>query len=378
MSASSLLIRKLLKYLREAEKLNQSYSLAGPEYVWRMTSTLSQQEIGLWKGFKRQNANNYDSELLCFFDFSQDRLEFWADLADEARAMAIHQGTAPAAKPAGGSDGGHKSRKDDRRDNRKPWNQSKGNYNDSGSKFQAQSNAAQSQGTSQQPQYSNDNNSPSTRYNKEFRCGIPSCEDRASHSRKNCTVFNNLPVGARWDLVKQKEWCPWCLGHWTKKDCYSAQKLEKNNQRPECGEGGCKQPHHPLLHHVNANLSSLRLEVVERPVEASGNPNPAFIKSRCYLVPQIDVVLIGGVAAVVQYDSGSQCSSISANFAKKQGIRGRMVDIIVEDGLSLSGTRVTEAHELPFKLGPNHFVNRCFLELPTIGSGSPVEDCLMI
>ena len=51
-----------------------------------------------------------------------------------------------------------------------------------------------------------------------------------------------------------------------------------------------------------------------------------------------------------------------------------MCDIIVNDGLSLSGTRVTEMHELPFKLGPNHVVNRYFLELPTIGSGSPVED----
>ena len=62
--------QKIVKVLREAEKLDQSYSLAGPEYVWRMTSTLSQQEIGLWKGFKRQNANQYNSELHCFFDFS--------------------------------------------------------------------------------------------------------------------------------------------------------------------------------------------------------------------------------------------------------------------------------------------------------------------
>ena len=373
--------QKIVKILKETEKLDQSYSLAGPEYVWRMTSTLSQQEIGLWKGFKRQHANRYNSELHCFLDFSQDRLQFWADLADEARAMATHQGTAPAAKPAGGSDG-HKSRRDDRRDDRrdgrdsrKPWNQSKGNYNDSGSKFQAQSNAAQSQGTPQQPQYPNDNynNPPSTRFNREFRCGVPSCEDKVIHSRKNCGVFNNLPVGARWDLVKQKEWCPWCLGHWISKDCYSAQKLEKINRRPECGEGGCRQPHHPLLHHLQANLSSLRLEVVERP-EAAGNTDNVYVKSRCYLVPQIDVVVIGGVAAVVQYDSGSQCSSISADFAKKQGIRGRMCDIIVNDGLSLSGTRVTEMHELPFKLGPNHVVNRYFLELPTIGSGGPVED----
>ena len=93
----------IVKVLRETIKLDQVRSLAGPEYVWRMTSTLSQHEIGLWKGFKRQYASRYDSEFNCFFDFSQDRLEYWSDLADEARAMAIQYETAPAAKPAGGS-----------------------------------------------------------------------------------------------------------------------------------------------------------------------------------------------------------------------------------------------------------------------------------
>ena len=206
---------KIVKVLRDAQKLDQAYSLSGPKYVWRMTSTLSQQEIGLWKGFKRQHANRYNSELESFNDFSQERLEFWSDLADEARAMSAHHGAAPVAKPAGGSDSeGHKSRKDDRRggrDNRKPWNQSNGNFNNSGPNFQAQSNAAQSQGTNQQPQNSsnNYNNPSSSRYNREFRCAVPSCEDEVSHARKACKVFLSLPIGARWDIVNQKKWCPW-------------------------------------------------------------------------------------------------------------------------------------------------------------------------
>ena len=41
--------QKIVKVLRETIKLDQVRSLAGPEYVWRMTSTLSQHEIGLWK-----------------------------------------------------------------------------------------------------------------------------------------------------------------------------------------------------------------------------------------------------------------------------------------------------------------------------------------
>ena len=40
------------RVLRETKKLDQVRSLSGPEYVWRMTATLSQLELGLWKGFK--------------------------------------------------------------------------------------------------------------------------------------------------------------------------------------------------------------------------------------------------------------------------------------------------------------------------------------
>ena len=58
---------------------------------------------------------------------------------------------------------------------------------------------------------------------------------------------------------------------------------------------------------------------------------------------------VGGLTAVLQYDSGSQTSSVSARFAKQQGIQGRMCGMIVDDGLSQTGTRVTEVHELPIK-----------------------------
>ena len=95
-----------------------------------MTATLSQLELSLWKGFKRQQAHCYESEFDCFYDFAQERLEFWSDLANKSRAMAIQQATvsvAPAAKPAGGNGGnGHQPCRDDRRDgceNCRAWNQ---------------------------------------------------------------------------------------------------------------------------------------------------------------------------------------------------------------------------------------------------------------
>ena len=311
-----------------------------------MTATLSQLELGLWKGFKWQQANCYESEFDCFYDFAQERLEYLSDLADESRAMAIQQGTAPAApaaKPTGGNgSNGHKPCRDDHRDgcdNRRPWNQQTSS-NDSPN-FQAHSAAAQSQGTQQQPQKpgnadsaSNTNPNFSNRYAREFKCPIPGCDDPRTHARRLCNVFLSLSVGARWDIVRGKGWCLCCLAHPANKDCYSIRRLEQDNKKAECGEDGCKQPHHPALHHRQSNVYSHRLEVVDYPVEATTNTNALSIKTKYYLIPQVDVVTVGGLTAVVQYDSGSQTSSVSARFAKQQGINGRMCDVIVEDGLS--------------------------------------------
>ena len=111
-----------------------------------------------------------------------------------------------------------------------------------------------------------------------------------------------------------------CLAHSDSKECFAIKRLEQDNKKPKCGENGCKQPHHPALHHVQSNVSSHRLEVVDCPVEAASNPDTLSIISKCYLISQVDVVTVGGLTAVVQYDSGSQTSSVSARFAKQQGI----------------------------------------------------------
>ena len=118
-----------------------------------MTATLSQLELSLWKGFKRQQAHHYESEFDCFYVFAQERLEYWLDLPDESRVMAVQQATisaAPAAKLAGDNGGiGHKPCRDDRRDgcvNRQPWNQPSSSNDPSN--FQAHSAAAQSQAES--------------------------------------------------------------------------------------------------------------------------------------------------------------------------------------------------------------------------------------
>ena len=74
-------------------------------------------------------------------------------------------------------------------------------------------------------------------------------------------MFLSLSLGARWDIVKGKKWCPWCMAHPPDRDCYAIRRLEQDNQKAECGEDGCKLPHHPALHHVQGNVYSHRLEV---------------------------------------------------------------------------------------------------------------------
>ena len=84
-------------------------------------------------------------------------------------------------------------------------------------------------------------------------------------------------------------------------------------------------------------------------MEAAANTNALFIVSKYNLIPQVDVVTVGRLTAMVQYDFGSQTPSVSARLAKHQGIHSRMCDVMVEDGLSQTGTQVTEVHELPIK-----------------------------
>ena len=87
-------------------------------------------------------------------------------------------------------------------------------------------------------------------------------------------------------------------------------------------------------------------------MEAATNSDALSIVSKYYLIPQVDVVTVGGLTAVVQYDSGSQTSSVSARFAKQQGIHGQMCDV-----KSLRGVVFCQ-----------------FFEIPVIGTGGHVED----
>jgi hypothetical protein len=54
-------------------------------------------------------------------------------------------------------------------------------------------------------------------------------------------------------------------------------------------------------------------------------------------------------------------------------LRVQNCDVLV-NGLDDMGARVIEAHNMPIQMGNGRIENRMFFELPTIGSGSPVED----
>ena len=89
-------------------------------------------------------------------------------------------------------------------------------------------------------------------------------------------MFLSLSVGAHWDIIKGKGWCLWCLAHPANKDCFTIRRLEQDNKKAECGEDGCKQPHHPALHHIQSNVFSHRFEVINCPVEATDNTNAVY------------------------------------------------------------------------------------------------------
>jgi hypothetical protein len=381
--------QRIVRVLRDTERLGQMSSLAGPECVWKMTHSLSQNELAGWEQYKQNNAADYDFESECFLDFSTHRLAHWSNLADVMRSMTMDSGSAPAAKPAGGHQDGPKKGGHSGRDDRKAWNkqsrfksnQSNPNPNSNpNSNFnrnpnpQVYSAVAQSQGTQQPQQQPQATGGPGANSFRSFKCQVPGCESTKPHTRRGCHAFLSLPIGARWDIVTGKDWCQWCLAHTLDRDCFAIKRLAQDNLLPECGEGGCKMAHHPALHHVQVNTSSLRLEIVDRsPVEGQSNANSSSPKSRYFLVPQLDIVFVGGIPAVVQYDGGSQSSSISAQFVSKQGIAGTKCDVLV-NGLNDMGARVIEAHSMPIQRGNDGLETRLFFELPSIGTGSPMED----
>ena len=150
------------------------------------------------------------------------------------------------------------------------------------SNSQVFSAAAQSQGNQQQPQRSGNTDSHDANYSsdrsaREFRCSIPGCEDNQKHARRFCNVFLSLPAGAKWDIVKGKGWCLWCLGHSADKSCFAIGRLEREGKKPECGENGCQQPHHPALHHIQGNLSSHRWRLWRAPWRQPLNRRPCLL-----------------------------------------------------------------------------------------------------
>jgi hypothetical protein len=296
-----------------------------PDYLDRLSYSLPQSELFLWKQFKQEKFMEYIFEYECFLEFSIFRLGHWSGLIDDRKSRPKEFVSPAAAQPA--SDQRYRCR---RRNSTKP------NRNSN-------------------PQVPS--GSPRINSSRPFSCQVSGCRTTTPHTRRGCYLFLSLPVVTRRDMVTSQNWCHWCLAHSQDRDCFAIKRLAQDNLLPECGEGGCKMPHHPALHQIQINASSLRLEIERRsPVEDQSNVNSSSPISKYFLVSQFDVVLVGGIPAVVQYDGGSQSSSISAQFVSKQGIAGTKCDVLV-NGLNDMGARVIEAHNMPIQMGNGRIEN---------------------
>jgi hypothetical protein len=143
--------QEIVMVLKEADMLRQMPSLSGPDIVWKMTHGLSMNEMGKWREFKSNKVTNYEFECECFLDFSISRLRYWSEIAEDMRSMTMESGSAPAAKPTGGQQDGHKKGGRGGRNDRRAWYiQSKINANPNSQVYSA---VTQSQGghCSQQP-----------------------------------------------------------------------------------------------------------------------------------------------------------------------------------------------------------------------------------
>ena len=162
---------------------------------------------------------------------------------------------------------------------------------------------------------------------------------QGSHSLKQCQLFRQLSVPARWELVKPSDLCINCLQHGHRAQTCSVAPCQQ-----------CKKKHHAMLHQDRGEASA----------GSSSSPKPSEKKQEqptrhdtttCASFPGngtalmlIPVVLQGkdeAIQCTALLDSGSTTSYIREDVAKAVGLQGELetLSATVLGGKKVSGTR---------------------------------------
>ena len=144
----------------------------------------------------------------------------------------------------------------------------------------------------------------------------PLCD--IDHQLPKCQAFINMSVLSRWNVARRKRACFTCLRR--------VHVSERCNRAKECGEGGCKGVHHPLLHRDEY------LNTVKDKCVPSGICNSTLQTPSGTCLGVVPVRLRGPKGFALTYallDSGSDVTLIEKSLVDEVGLSGKAADLNV-------------------------------------------------
>ncbi|XP_055632837.1 uncharacterized protein LOC129773265 [Toxorhynchites rutilus septentrionalis] len=145
---------------------------------------------------------------------------------------------------------------------------------------------------------------------KEYQPKPCTACEKEGHKIKDCTTFRNLTLGDRWKLVQERRLCRRCLIGHGKFPCKAGL----------CGENGCEDRHHKLLHPGKPGSS----QTIDVPNTRSTVTIHRQLQS-LILFRLIPVTLHGNGRAIQTYaflDDGSSTTLVESATARKLGLSG--------------------------------------------------------
>ena len=184
-------------------------------------------------------------------------------------------------------------------------------------------------------------NFDSSSKNKFYENTQKNCElcKESVHFIYQCDTFKKLSVVERWDLIRKREICGYCLkgSSHSFKDCQS---------KKECSIDGCTGYHHPLLHSRNRQIRNNRFiqgrqtqpsqnnsvnktSATESAPQVDSRSESTMIHKRLQNSPRYVILPISAfdeeqnpLDCFVMIDNGSSCSLIDQSLADKLNICG--------------------------------------------------------
>ena len=156
--------------------------------------------------------------------------------------------------------------------------------------------------------------------------------DGQEHKLSSCSKFKALSEEERLNEVQKHKLCFCCLSpqHW----------LSNCSNQKQCGVNGCTQSHNALLHNLrnvsvesSDAVSSINPEAQVKVGSSTEHSNTSHRSSQTSVLLQVVPVTFYGPKryfnTYAMLDTGSTCSLLLADVAKKLGLDGPLENVVL-------------------------------------------------